>query len=122
MMQNGFKYFLEKMGLIGWMVQRISGMIIVFYFAFILSYLWAHDALHYWQWNSFFAQPAMKIFTLVTLLSVLIHAWIGVWTISTDYIHCCYTRKIVNAGAFFLLGSYLIWGVQILWSMPRVYS
>ena len=121
MMKNCFKNFLEKIGLMGWIVQRISAVMMV-YFVFLLSYVLVHNPLNYWQWHILFAQPAMKIFSMITLLSLLIHAWIGVWTISTDYIHCCYTKNIVNGVVLILSFSYLVWGIQILWGISRVYS
>lgn len=60
----------------------------------------------------------MKVFSLAALISICAHAWVGMWTISTDYItgstSLRFIFQLVMAGFLF---TYLVWGIDILWSV-----
>lgn len=111
-----------RSGLSDWVIQRISAVILASYTLFILAALLLTPDMDYPQWRALFSSFAMRFFTLVTLLSVLAHGWIGMWTISTDYL----TPRMIGSGAnviriLFQLGCilltllYLVWGIEILW-------
>lgn len=109
-------------GLSDWIVQRISGLVAGAYTLFIIGYLLAHPQIDYAKWSHLFSQTWVQIFTLMTLLSVCAHAWIGMWTIGTDYLrpHTAGKRAdplrfIYQMLSVLVLMSYLIWGIQILW-------
>jgi succinate dehydrogenase / fumarate reductase membrane anchor subunit len=36
--------------------------------------------------DGFFSSAFTKVFTLLALVSILIHAWIGMWQVLTDYV------------------------------------
>ena len=69
---------------------------------------------------------AMKVFTIVSLLSIAAHAWVGMWTISTDYLikdgHLLGSVPTFVRLAFqifcilFLLASAL-WGTLLIWGL-----
>ena len=89
-----------------------------------MGYLLANPGLGYDQWAGLFEQTSMRVFSLLALLSVLAHAWIGMWTIATDYLNeralgskSVLIRFPVQIICFIALFSYLIWGVQILWGL-----
>ncbi len=111
-----------RSGLSDWVIQRISAVILASYTLFILATLLLTPDMDYPQWRALFSSFAMRFFTLVTLLAVLAHGWIGMWTISTDYL----TPRMIGSGAnviriLFQLGCilltllYLVWGIEILW-------
>ncbi|MEC9481847.1 MAG: succinate dehydrogenase, hydrophobic membrane anchor protein, partial [Halomonas sp.] len=57
----------------------------------------------------------MRIFSLLAFLSLAAHAWIGLWTVVTDYIKPVgirFTAQVVIILAIFV---FLVWGVQVLW-------
>jgi succinate dehydrogenase / fumarate reductase membrane anchor subunit len=52
----------------------------------------------------------------------LFHGWIGMWTISTDYLtsrlmgsKATLIRVVFQLGCVLLTLLYLVWGVEILW-------
>ena len=106
----------KKAGLFGWMAQRITAVLMVFYLIFLLSYFFCHEPITYLDWHHLFSKIEVKFFSLITLFGLLIHAWIGIWTIITDYIHCVKLQNFIQKIVLILLCIDLGWGVFILWS------
>ncbi len=113
---------LGRSGLSDWLIQRFSAVILAAYTFFILGSFLLHPDMDYVQWKSIFENNLMRIFSLVTLAALCAHAWIGMWTVSTDYItalqfgkRATAVRLLFQAGCILLISVYLIWGIQILW-------
>jgi succinate dehydrogenase / fumarate reductase membrane anchor subunit len=115
---------LGRNGLYDWVVQRVSAVVLLAWFLFLGGFIATHGDLEFIQWRALFAQTWMKVFTLAALLSLGAHAWIGMWTVSTDYL----TKLALGAAAttvrlafqlicFVVLLTYVVWAVQILWSI-----
>jgi len=106
-----------RSGLYDWIIQRLSAVILALYTLFLLGFVIASPDLQYSQWQGLFAQAWMKVFSLVALIAICAHAWVGMWTISTDYLKKTAVRfgfQLVCAGFLFV---YLVWGIDILWSV-----
>jgi succinate dehydrogenase / fumarate reductase membrane anchor subunit len=116
------KNMIRKIGLISWILQRLSAVMMASYLIFLLHYLWVHHPLTYENWHLWFSQSVVKIYSVITIISLLIHTWIGMWTITTDYVHGLYTRTMIHSMVLILLSMYGVWGIQILWDIARVYS
>ena len=111
-------------GVSDWLVQRISAVILLVYFLFLAFYVGSHSELTYQQWRDLFAAPWMRAFTLLALFALCAHAWIGMWTIFTDYLTTTVLGRaatMVRLGfqlaSLLLLFVYFVWCVQILWSI-----
>jgi len=113
-----------RSGLSDWLVQRASAVIILLYVLCHAAIIVATPEIDYIKWRALFADPAMKIFSLITLVALCAHAWIGMWTIATDYL----TIRMIGSSATFVrvlfllicigvLVVYLLWGIMILWSV-----
>jgi succinate dehydrogenase / fumarate reductase membrane anchor subunit len=64
------------------------------------------------------------IFSTLAVLSTAAHAWIGMWTIGTDYIrdhyfgrHSTAFRMVYQAGCLMILFLYVVWGLDLFWSL-----
>lgn len=101
-------------GLRDWLVQRISAVLIGLYVIFMLVYLLENKPLYYAQWRGLFNGTAMVVATLVVLIAILWHAWIGLWTVLTDYVKQTGLRLVLQSLVVILLLSYVLWGVAIL--------
>lgn len=100
-----------------WFIQRVSAVILAAYLIFILGFVFSHAEVSYELWRGLFTCVAMKAFTLAALLSLLSHAWIGIWTVATDYVHCYMLRLTLMLAVIAGLFASLVWGVQLLWSV-----
>jgi succinate dehydrogenase / fumarate reductase membrane anchor subunit len=106
-----------RSGLYDWMFQRATAVVLLFYTIFIIGYLLFNPDLDYLQWKTLFEMTWVRVFTLLTLLSIGAHAWIGLWSISTDYIKPTGLRFIFQGVCGAAMFTYLVWGVQILWGL-----
>ncbi len=115
---------LSRSGLFDWMAQRVSAVVLALYFTFLLGYLVVHPGLDYAHWSGLFATNGMRIFSLLALVAISVHAWVGMWTISTDYLTPLSLGKSATAVRFFFqavcgvaMFAFFVWGVQILWGI-----
>ncbi len=100
-----------------WVIQRISAIVMAIYSIGLIVYIVCNSGLSYAEWHSLFANMWMKVATAVFLLSIIYHAWIGMWTIYTDYIKPFVLRTIVNFVTLLLLAACFFWGIFVLWSV-----
>src|SRR5690554_7068613 len=67
------------------LIQRLSAIIIAAYTLFLFGFVVLNPDLQYQQWHDLFASTWVKVFSLASLISICAHAWIGLWTVATDY-------------------------------------
>lgn len=104
-------------GLKDWFIQRLSAVVIGSYAIFLLFYLLMYPTVDYYDWVLLFANPLMQIWTLLVLLSLLLHTWVGIWTVTTDYLKHTGLRLGVQIVVLLILLASFIWGIQILWGV-----
>ncbi|MGB1237836.1 MAG: succinate dehydrogenase, hydrophobic membrane anchor protein, partial [Pseudomonadales bacterium] len=63
------------------------------------------------------SNTCMRIFTLLLVLSFAAHVWIGLWSVTTDYIKATGLRFLVQSATGLLTFVYVAWGVLILWGI-----
>ena len=96
-------------GFIDWIIQRVSAILIGLYTIFIVIFLLTHARMDYAVWKNLFSFTVMKVATFVVLIAILWHAWIGLWTVFTDYIKCGALRLGLEVCVIVLLAGYLGW-------------
>lgn len=113
---------LTRSGISDWLVQRASAYILGIYFVIVLGYIACTPDLTFEQWQGFMTCLPMRIFTLVALIGLIAHAWVGMWTVFTDYVNTHQMGERATVLRLVLLGGmvlanfvFLIWGIQILW-------
>lgn len=106
-----------RSGVYDWMVQRVSAVVLALYTLFIFGFVFGAGELTYAAWSGLFAKTWVKIFSLMALVSLAAHAWIGLWTISTDYLKGTFVRFLFQSACGLVAFVYFVWGVQILWGM-----
>jgi len=57
------------------------------------------------------------VFTLLALFSVLIHAWIGMWQVLTDYVKPLAVRMLLQLAIVVALLVYVIYGFVVVWGV-----
>jgi succinate dehydrogenase / fumarate reductase membrane anchor subunit len=104
-------------GLHDWVVQRASAILMAVYSIGLVFYIVSHSGLSFAEWHSLFSKEWMKVVTVLFLLSLLWHAWVGIWTILTDYVKSFVIRTIFDFFVLLMLFACFFWGVLILWSV-----
>lgn len=104
-------------GLRDWVVQRISAVFMALYLLGFGAYLLGLPELSYESWKLLFSGMLMRSFSLLFLLCLFYHAWIGVRDIVMDYIKLPVLRLALHVMVIFSLLLYTIWSVQILWGI-----
>ncbi len=98
-----------------WLIQRVTAVVIAVYCIALGGYLLLRPGVDYEIWAQlFFAQP-MRLLTLLFLLSLFYHAWIGMRNIVMDYVRADSMRLAIHVLVILLLILYALWSVQILW-------
>lgn len=102
-------------GLKDWLIQRATAVWLAAYTIFLLAFLLCHPQLDYLQWQALFHCVWFKIASIVALMAISLHAWIGIWTVTTDYIKCMMLRVSVQFFVLAWLLGQFIWGLIIVW-------
>lgn len=106
-----------KRGAVDWLVQRLSAMILGVYFIFLLAFCLMQSGVDYTVWHKLFANWGMRLFTLLALISLVAHTWIGMWTIGTDYVKHASARWIFQGIVVAVLAACFMWGLSIIWGV-----
>ncbi len=105
---------LGRNGVADWLVQRLTAVVLGVYTLWFVGVLLCTPDMDYAAWRGLFAPLWVKGFSLLALLSVVAHAWVGLWTVSTDYFRPTWLRLVFQLTCALVLGYYLLWGIQIL--------
>lgn len=106
----------SRNGLSDWLLQRVSALLIGAYSLFLFLTVALHAPLSFSAWSHLFHSAWMKVSTLGVVLMIVIHAWVGMWTIFTDYIKCSRLRLLLEVLLALALLGLLLWTIVILWS------
>lgn len=104
-----------KNGVSDWIIQRVSAVVLALYVIFLLGVFLFAKKVDFLYWKHLFSCGAVQVFTLFALISLLLHAWVGIWTFLTDYVKCACIRFSLQMLLIFSLFFYLVWGIKILW-------
>lgn len=104
-------------GLRDWLLQRITAVLMTLYLLSIGGYLLMQPNLNYGSWTALFSSQIVRTFTLMFLLSLFYHAWVGIRDIVMDYVNSAAVRLVVHVLVILVLLLYAIWSVEILWGM-----
>ena len=102
-------------GLGSWLAQRATAVVMTVYTVVLLGWLFALPEFTYGTWAGMFASVWMKVLTLLALVSVLWHAWVGVRNIFMDYVKDAGLRLVLYVLVIVTLLAYGVWVWQILW-------
>jgi succinate dehydrogenase / fumarate reductase membrane anchor subunit len=104
-------------GLRDWLSQRITAaLMVLFTIALILQLLFG-GPLGYDRWSGIFSQQWMKLLTFVTIVSLAVHAWVGMRDIWMDYVKPVGIRLLLQVATIVWLVGCAGWAVQVLWRL-----
>ena len=107
---------LGRTGLQDWLIQRVSAVILVFYILGLSFFIAKHQPFTHAAWQDLFQEPWVRYGTLCAVASLCLHAWVGMWTVLTDYIKPLFLRLPLQLLVILSLLGEMLWCIHILWS------
>ncbi|KAF0187856.1 MAG: succinate dehydrogenase membrane anchor subunit [Gammaproteobacteria bacterium] len=104
-------------GLRDWLAQRVTAVVMAVFSLVVVFLLLAQPSFGYDTWSEMFSGNLMRTFSLLFLLSLFYHAWIGVRDVVMDYVKPASIRLTIHVLVILALIVYAIWSVQILWGL-----
>lgn len=108
---------LGRNGIHDWLLLRAAAMVMTLYVIYLLGFIVMSGTLTYDIWRGFFLSSFTKVFTLLTLFSILVHGWIGMWQVLTDYIKPLALRMMLQLVIVVALLVYAIYGTVVVWGV-----
>ena len=102
-------------GLRDWLAQRITAAIMAVYTLFAAVVVLTHQPITYAAWKDLFARGWMRGATLLFIVSLAWHAWVGARDILMDYVKSDGARLALQVLTVLLLAGYVSWTIEILW-------
>ena len=104
-------------GLRDWLSQRITAALMVLFTVALILQLLFGGPLGYDRWAGIFSQQWMKLLTFVTIVSLAVHAWVGMRDIWMDYVKPVGIRLLLQVATIVWLVGCAGWAVQVLWRL-----
>jgi len=102
-------------GIHDFLLIRATAIILTLYTMYIVGFCAFSGDITYHSWTSFFGGIFTKAFSMLALTSILVHAWIGLWQVLTDYIKPTLIRGLLQFVIVAILLVYFFSGLFILW-------
>ncbi|MYF31602.1 MAG: succinate dehydrogenase, hydrophobic membrane anchor protein [Gammaproteobacteria bacterium] len=113
-----------RSGLADFVLQRVSAVVLGLYALCIVGFFATTPDIDHAALVGFLDSLTMKAFTTLALVALAMHAWIGMWTVGTDYVrrhyfgrgHTVYLAlyQLVCVGAIFV---YVLWPLSVVWTL-----
>ena len=111
----------SKRGLIDFIVQRLSAVVIGIYVIHLVVIFALNGDMDYVAWRSYFTSAYSLVFSSLTVLAIVIHSWIGMWTVGTDYIGGEGVRRVIRSLYQIVVGigllGLLVWALTLIWGI-----
>jgi len=102
-------------GLLDWLLQRLTAVVMAVYTVVVAASLLVHAPAGHEELRALFAGGVLRVATMLFLLALFYHAWVGVRDIVMDYVNSAALRLGLQTLVGVVLLAYAIWSVAILW-------
>ncbi len=99
----------------GWLAQRVTALIMAIYVPLALVLFLSRAPWSFESWSALFDRGWMRIATLLFMVSLAWHSWVGARDILMDYVKHDGLRLALQILTVLLLAGYVSWAVEILW-------
>lgn len=101
-------------GLKAWAIQRLTATYVGLFSIYLLAMLLFAAPGDFAAWKAWIGGPVVSVALLLYVLSVLMHAWIGVRDVLIDYIHPIAVRAGLLGAIALSLVAMGLWSAQAL--------
>lgn len=102
-------------GLRDWLAQRMTAVVIGVYTIVLVVMAMLSQEPGYEGWARIFVPTWMKVFTMLALLALIYHAWVGVRDIWMDYVKPVGVRLALQIFTILWLMGCGVWAIDVLW-------
>lgn len=104
-------------GLRDWLSQRVTAVAMaIFSIALLVQVLLPGDGTYTW-WSAIFSNNWMKQLTLIAVISIAWHAWVGMRDIWMDYVKPVAVKLVLQVITIVWLLGCAGWALQVLWRL-----
>jgi succinate dehydrogenase / fumarate reductase membrane anchor subunit len=103
-------------GLRDWLMQRVTAVIMLAYTVALAIFLLTIPS-SYEGWKGLFSHSWVQLLTQITILAVLLHAWVGIRDIWMDYVKPVCVRLTLHVLTLLWLLSCLIYSIKVVWGL-----
>ncbi len=96
-------------------LQRYSAFLLMIYLGFIILSLFNMTEFTFINWSAIFAPLWVKLFTLAAVTAISVHAWAGLWIVSTDYLKPPAIRNLFQLFVLLMCLGFIAWTALIFW-------
>jgi succinate dehydrogenase / fumarate reductase membrane anchor subunit len=104
-------------GLRDWLAQRVTAVLMALFTLVLVAQLLFGAQLGYDRWAAIFSAQWMKFLTFIAIVSLLVHAWIGMRDIWMDYVKPVGVKLALQVFTLAWLVGCAGWAVQVLWRL-----
>ncbi|OGV27592.1 MAG: succinate dehydrogenase, hydrophobic membrane anchor protein [Legionellales bacterium RIFCSPHIGHO2_12_FULL_37_14] len=102
-------------GLKDWLIQRATAVFLLIYTLFAITFFITHPKVDFPEWQLVFHCRCVQIATILAVVAILLHAYIGIWTVLTDYVKCKWLRLSLLSIVAFTLFAEGLWTFLLVW-------
>ena len=105
-----------RSGVHDYLLLRATAIVLLAYVIYLVGFIALTD-IDFAAWTDFFSLTLTKVFSLFALIAMLVHAWIGLWQVLTDYVKNTFLRGFLQFSLTSVAFIYVISGFVILWGV-----
>ena len=106
-----------RSGIHDFILLRATAVILAVYTLYLLGFFVTTPEVTFDVWQGFFSDLCTKVATVLALFALLVHAWIGVWQVLSDYVKPAFLRGVLQFFFAVLLLAYLVMGILTVWGV-----
>ena len=103
-------------GLRDWVAQRITAVLMLIYTFFLILAIILLPS-NYQEWHQFFSHTWVQVLTQITVIALVMHAWVGIRDIWMDYVKPMGLRLFLHIATIVWLVGCLIYSVKVIWGL-----
>ncbi len=108
---------LKRNGVQDFVTLRATAIIIAAFSIFMAGFFICTPVVTFEIWQGLFSNLAMKVFTFLTLVSIMLHVKIGLWQVLTDYVKAASLRLVLQYVLNLIAILYVVVGLFVLWGV-----
>ncbi|PHV13273.1 succinate dehydrogenase, hydrophobic membrane anchor protein [Chitinimonas sp. BJB300] len=104
-------------GLRDWLLQRITAVVMLVYTIGLVTFLVLAAQATYEGWQTLFSLTWVRVLSTVTVIALLLHAWVGIRDIWMDYVQPLGLRLSLHVATILWLVGNFVYAVKVVWGV-----